>query len=697
MCAKALDGFFGRRILETPFVKADDIPGFENMSMREKYAAALDRIVEECPVYINDGELIVGSASLGDAILPVVPVKYEGNYVFGWGANHVTMGFDEALRKGLDAYEREIDGYLSADRDAERTEVRISMKRALASLRRWHQRYMEALEEKIKTDPQERLKRIRDNLKTVPFAPPQTFYQALQSLWFSFAFARLSANWPGLGRMDEYLWPYLREDLEHGRTDMKEAKEQLAHFMIKGCEWINLSFRGTGDAQHYQNIVLGGIDESGRDISNPVTRMVLEIFAELPISDFPVAVRLNEQTPEWVHELIAQNVAFGGGVVAVYNESTVLKALENYGYPYKEAVRFANDGCWEVQVPGKTYFSYVPFDALQILQKKTLRSYDGTAAFDSFEDLYRCYAADLREEVLAIARKTRSQFLPEPQGCARPVWKPTVPCTVVSLFEKNCVERGLSYLEGGPVYNVVSPHIGGFADVVNSLLAIRNLVFEEQKLTFAQLMDVLRCNWEGQEPLRQYVVNRYDYYGCDHDDADALAARLLDSFADACDEADQSTGSGCRFPAGVSTFGRQLAWSGSRLAVPHGYKAGAVLAGTCSPTPGTDRDGATAIIRSYCKLPLERMATGAALDIRLTTSSVRGEDGLSALMALMRGFVALGGFFMQLDVADAAVLRDAQLHPENYQTLSVRVSGGNARFVTLNREWQDMIIEQTEK
>ncbi len=112
--------------------------------------------------------------------------------------------------------------------------------------------------------------------------------------------------------MDEYLWPYLREDLEHGRTDMKEAKEQLAHFMIKGCEWINLSFRGTGDAQHYQNIVLGGIDESGRDISNPVTRMVLEIFAELPISDFPVAVRLNEQTPEWVHELIAQNVAFGG-------------------------------------------------------------------------------------------------------------------------------------------------------------------------------------------------------------------------------------------------------------------------------------------------------------------------------------------------------------------------------------------------
>ncbi|MBE6586300.1 MAG: hypothetical protein E7645_07240, partial [Ruminococcaceae bacterium] len=115
-----------------------------------------------------------------------------------------------------------------------------------------------------------------------------------------------------------------------------------------------------------------------------------------------------------------------------------------------------------------------------------------------------------------------------------------------------------------------------------------------------------------------------------------------------------------------------------------------------SPTPGTDREGVTAMIRSYCRADLRRMVTGAALDCKLLPSSVTGEDGLNALVALMRGFVKEGGFFIQPDVADAKILREAQEHPENYQTLSVRVSGWNARFVTLCREWQDMVIGQNE-
>lgn len=681
-------GLDTRRTME---VVLDDVEGFESMSPLQRHDAAIARIAATAPVRVCPGEKISGAATLGRAIGEEIPATYHGNILFS-GISHLTTDYETVLKEGLVSIRRQAEVALERYRGTEKEAFAQSCVNCLDAFDVWHQRYLDALRNRPEYAAN------YANLCRVPMAPAGGFYEAVQSLWFVFAFMRLCGNWPGIGRIDVLLGDYLDRDLAAGKLTLDEAREILAHFFIKGCEWIcGGEYRYGGDAQHYQNIVLGGVDEKGKDVANRVTYLALDILEETGISDFPTTVRLNGQTDEKLLRRVAEVMRHGGGVIAVYNEEMVRRSMERFGYLPEETARFANDGCWEVQVPGKTYFSYVPFDALQILQKRTLRSYDGTAAFDSFEDLYRCYAADLREEVLAIARKTRSQFLPEPQGCARSVWKPTVPCTVVSLFEKDCVERGLSYLEGGPVYNVVSPHIGGFADVVDSLLAIRNLVFEEQKLTFAQLMDVLRCNWEGQEPLRQYVVNRYDYYGCDHDDADALAARLLDSFADACDEADQSTGSGYRFPAGVSTFGRQLAWSGSRLAVPHGYKAGAVLAGNCSPTPGTDRDGATAIIRSYCKLPLERMATGAALDIRLTTSSVRGEDGLSALMALMRGFVALGGFFMQLDVADAAVLRDAQLHPENYQTLSVRVSGWNARFVTLNREWQDMIIEQTEK
>lgn len=133
------------------------------------------------------------------------------------------------------------------------------------------------------------------------------------------------------------------------------------------------------------------------------------------------------------------------------------------------------------------------------------------------------------------------------------------------------------------------------------------------------------------------------------------------------------------------------------MASPHGKKGGEVLAANCSPTPGTDQEGATAIILSYCKLPLKKTVTGAALDLKLLPSSVQGENGLETLIALMRGFTISGGYFMQPDIVNPDILREAQAHPENYQTLSVRVSGWNARFVTLSEEWQNMIIEQNEQ
>ena len=243
------------------------------------------------------------------------------------------------------------------------------------------------------------------------------------------------------------------------------------------------------------------------------------------------------------------------------------------------------------------------------------------------------------------------------------------------------------------MYNLVSPHIGGLPDVANSLYAIKKLVFDDKKVSFSELMTILRNNWEGQEPLRQYALTKYAYFGNDNDEVDEIAATIFGDFADICDEMKEHTG--YMTPAGVSTFGRQIFWAPERSATPYGKKANVVLANNFSPTPGTDREGATAVIKSYCKSDLRRAVNGAALDVKLLPMAVNSENGLEAIVALIRGFVELDGFFMQLDVADAELLRAAQEHPEEYQTLSVRVSGWNARFVTLNREWQDMIIAQT--
>lgn len=678
---------YGRETKQDPCVSLDDEPGFDKMTALQKYDATIARIVREAPIRICEGELISGSATLGLAIEHSVPATYGGKPIVA-GISHLTVDFETVLHKGINHIRETVVESLKRHQGTEREPFLRSCISTLDSFALWHGRYLKELS--LMPD-------FASNYSTlcrVPFAPAESFREAVQSLWFTFAFLRLCGNWPGIGRIDFLLGEYLERDLRDGVLTLDEARELLAHFFIKGCEWIcgdNDFSKGSGDAQHYQNIVIGGVDREGREVTNTVTYLVLDVLEELPIGDFPTTVRVNKNSSDKMLRRVAEVLRLGGGVLAVYNEDIVLEAFTLRGYDVAEARSFANDGCWEVQVPGKTFFRYVPFDALQLLQQKTLKNYEPEADYSDFEDLYAQYILDMRERTEQILQQQASVFEGGVLSCR---WRKRAPCTAVSLFEEGCIEKGLSYLEGGPIYNVCSPHIGGLPDVANSLYAIRKLVYEEKRMTLPRLLEILRNDWEGEEPLRQYVMNSYQYYGNDNDEVDLLAARILSDFADCCKSLDGRCG--YSFPPGVSTFGRQLEWAPGRLATPSGKHAGAVLAANLSPTPGTDVLGATAVIRSYCKADLARLSTGAALDIRLLPSSVSGDMGVGTIVSLIKGFVDLGGFFMQPDVLDASVLRAAQENPEDYATLSVRVSGWNARFITLDRHWQDMVIAQCE-
>ena len=691
---------YGLEAMKTPAVTMDHIEGFAELTPLEKERLILREIAEKAPVPLRYGELLCGGARLGLAIQHLIPATYGGNPIFS-SISHLTMQFSLVLELGLNGIRRRVEESMKAHEGGEEIPFLENCLAALDAYKRWHDRYVGALENYVRAaeedgvlPPCPAFEKTLQNLRRVPMEPPTSFHEAVQSLWMTFAFARLMGNWPGIGRLDVLLGKYLEEDLNHNVLTIDEAREILAHFFIKGCEWVRGGNQGSGDAQHYQNIVLGGIDEDGNEVTNAVTFLTLDILEELPIGDFPTTIRVNKHTDDALLRRIAQVVRHGGGVLAIYNEDLVLEAMTGYGYPLSEARKFANDGCWEVQVPGKTYFTYCPFDSLSILHHTTLRGYADDVDFENFDSLLSAYLGDLKGQVDAICRSIANNFIQADASAQDGRWHPQMPCTVVSLFEEGCIEKGRSYLEGGPVYNVISPHIGGLADTVNSLYAIKKLVFEERRLTFGEFMTILRENWEGHEPLRQFVLNKYVYYGNDNPDCDGIAAKILSAFADFCAENDGICP--LRFPAGVSTFGRQLEWAPHRLASPHGRRKGEVLAANASPTPGTDREGVTAMIRSYATADLRKMVTGAALDCKLLPSSVEGEDGITALISIMRGFVAEGGFFLQPDVADAKILHDAQRNPENYQTLSVRVSGWNARFVTLCKEWQDMVIAQNE-
>jgi len=682
---ESLNHKYGLDSLKTPSVSLDLIGNFENMSEIEKYNAAIYEIVTKAPLRICENEKVSGSATLGKAISHIVPAQYNNKDLWR-SVSHLTIDFETVVKKGVNFIRDKVKESLKKYAGTEKEPFLKSCAHCISCMEIYRLRYLEEL--KNKNGYEENYQ----NLKLVPFEPATSFYEAVQSIWFTFAFVRLCGNWPGIGRIDWLLGDYLERDLKSNKITLSEAREILAHFFIKGCEWVSGGDYGSGDAQHYQNILLAGIDEYGNEVTNTVTYLVLDILEELGISDFPTTVRINKNSDTKLLERIAEVIRFGGGIIAVYNEDMIVQSLTDYGYSLTEARKFANDGCWEIQIPGKTYFSYQPFDSLEILQQDTLNGYNGVI-FESFNDLYDKYIKDLRNKVNQLKLNTHNRFL-NPDVLSKDWnWKSATPCTVVSIFEEGCIEKGLSYLEGGPVYNMISPHIGGLPDTVNSLFAIKKLVFDDKKVSFKEFMEILKSNWEGYEDLRCIALNEYSYFGNDNDEVDEIGARIVNDFADICD--DKTHNAGFMTPAGISTFGRQLEWSKNRLATPNGKKAADILSGNYSPTPGTDKEGSTAIIRSYCKSDLKRTVSGAALDIKLLPAYAKSENGIAAIVSLIKGFAALGGHFMQLDIADAELLKKAQEHPEDYQNLSVRVSGWNARFVTMNKQWQDMIIERS--
>lgn len=679
---ESLGGRYGKEALKTLAVSLDDVEGFADLPPARQYALAILRIAEQCPLIFPEHCLLAGGATLGMAIDHQVPATYRGKPVFR-SISHTTLGFGRALKLGLRSYEEQIrDRLAGGNLEESQRDVLEGMAASLQALRVYCARLRVSLNALRPTAPVH-VSAILANLEICPWEPPQTFYQAVQSLWLMFSFCRLAGNWPGLGRVDQMLGPYLARDLRRGEINLDQAREILAHFFIKGCEWITLQKTQSGDAQHYQNIVLAGTDENGGEVANEVTRLILEVVEELPIGDFPIAVRMNRNSPGWLVDLTARVIAFGGGVVAVYNEEKVIQSLEKFGYPARVARRFANDGCWEVQIPGETSFMYYPFDGYYLLQTEVL-GLDGRSVpeYACFEEVYDAWLHALERFLCALQETELDRGFEDGR-----------PCCVVDLFEEDCIGRGRGYLSGGPRYRVYAPHLGGFADIVNSLYAISKWVYEEKRFRFSELMQMVRENWNGHELVMRMLRNDGGYFGNDNPACDALAARLLRDYARlACRKAE----SGVLHPPGISTFGRQIAWKDERFAHVHGHRRGEVLANNTGPTPSSDRAGVTALLRSYCSLPLELLPNGAALEVKLS-ATVLGEeaDAPEILGSLLRGFVELGGYFLQLDIADDSVLRDAQEHPERYENLCVRVSGWSARFVTLSREWQQMILERT--
>jgi formate C-acetyltransferase len=565
----------------------------------------------------------------------------------------------------------------------------LSMLKTLEAAAVWQSRNIALIEQqRSAASPEEQgyYQTLIETLNRVPENEPRNFREAVQSLWSMYAFQRLMGNWSGLGRIDQMLNPYLQKDLKEKSITMNEARELIAHFWIKGTEWIGATdtFNGTGDAQFYQNIILGGIDKNGREVTNDVTYLVLDVIEELHISDYPVAVRLNDHTPEKLFRRIAEVQRFGGGIVSVYNEDVVIEGLVNFGYPLEEAREFTNDGCWECIVPGKTAFIYWPFDMMPSLFRTLHPAGDQPVEYADFESLYKVFLSELDKEVADMQKVIDNRFLDINN-----------PSPLVSMFVDGCIEKGRAYNNRGPKYTVNGIHAGGVSDTANSLLALKKIVFEDKYVGLNDFVNILRKEWDGHEGLRQLVKNRITYYGNNERESDGMMCRVFDDYTAIVGKVKERNG--VWRPCGISTFGREIDWRMKRKASPEGSKSGDILATNCSPTPGTDKKGPTAVLNSYCMMDFTKCPNGATVELKVLPDSVKGDNGLKALVSLAKVFRKKKGFYMHIDVVDTATLVDAQMHPERYPNLPIRVAGWSARFTTLCKEWQDMIIQRTQQ
>ncbi|MDR1154427.1 MAG: hypothetical protein LBL04_06925 [Bacteroidales bacterium] len=681
LAQRGLSGEFGRSL-----VKADwSFPEEQDASLSpsQKYALAAMSVAQNAPLRILPGELVVGSATLLESANHVTPLLNISS------TSHTTIGFEKVLKTGYSGLRAEINERLSrGNLDGHGTDLLQSMLKTLEAAAVWQNRNIQLLEKQMENAPAEEqasCQRLIDTLKRVPENAPGNFREAVQSLWSMYAFQRLMGNWSGIGRMDQMLYPYLKKDLKENRITLDEARELIAHFWVKGTEWIGVS-GPTGDAQFYQNIILGGTDRNGNEVTNDVTYLVLDVIEELHISDYPVAVRLGKHTPEKLFRRVAEVQRFGGGIVSVYNEDVVIDGLVKFGYPEAEAREFTNDGCWEAIIPGKTAFIYWPFDMMQSFFRALNldREQETPLEYDGFESLYRAFVSELDREIANMQHVLDTRYS-DPDNTA----------PLISMFVEGCIEKGKGYNERGPKYSVNGIHAGGVTDVANSLLVLKRLVFEEQCIGLNDFVKILRNNWDTNEGMRRLVQNRFAFYGNDDRESDAMMCRVYDDYTALMAKVKERNG--VLRPCGISTFGREVDWRMMRRANPAGGKIGDILATNCSPSPGTDKKGPTAVLNSYCKMDFTKCCNGATVELKILPESVKGENGIRALVALAKTFREKKGFYMHIDIVDSATLVDAQMHPEKYPNLPVRVAGWSARFTTLCKEWQDMIIQRTQQ
>ncbi|SDE95961.1 glycyl radical protein [Eubacterium pyruvativorans] len=675
------------------FVRKNIFPYWKGKSLEEAF---LRRLPEETKKIGVDTGIIDSDSKWRQAVGEVTPDYQDQLFPKGFGG--IIREAEEHIGK-LD---------LTKPEDEEKKEFYDSVILTSRGIIRYANRYAEEAERMAAQEKdevrREELRVIAANCRKVPENPPETFYEALQFMWFVQIGGILTENPLSLnpGRFDQYTDPFYEADLAAGRITPDFGQELVDALWLKYSEWVWTISANTADYfagyNQFQNLTVGGKKRDGSDGTNPVTYMALKATGEVKTHQPGLSVRVSQTCPKEFLNAVTALVAEGTGFPAIHSDSVGYQMLLNAGYEPEDARDWNNCGCvvphnrktgeWTAAVNMNfgSAMEYALNQGVSLMTGEKMGLDEKPAAeMTSFEEVKQAFFRQFDNlcyhSVISVieAQRLHEEMVPRP---------------FLSSCIESCMENGKDLSRGGAKYNVGPVITGiGLAVVANSLAAVKKLVFEDHETDMATLTQALRANWEGYEQLRA-KAKACPKYGNDEDYVDDLALEVANHFYEKIHGYRDIFGSPFNTAfMGISNYipmGRVLG------ATPCGRKNGEPSSEGVSPYVGTDHSTPLAAMKSTAKLNQEIHSGGTLLNLRLNPEIVATKRGQANLGAMVQSLFSMGGFHVQFNCIRSETLRDAQAHPENYRDLLVRVAGYSTQFVNLSRSMQDAIIARTE-
>ncbi|CAM3744438.1 formate C-acetyltransferase [Rahnella bruchi] len=609
------------------------------------------------------------------------------------GQGHIIIDYPRLLRCGLDNLVAELKQHVNDAPDNAFYQAALIL---LEASQRHILRYASLAEKMAQAceAPQRKgeLERIARLSQHISGNKPQDFYQACQLFWYMNIILQFESNASSLslGRFDQYMLPFYQHSLSQGESP-EFLKELLESLWVK-CNDIVL-LRSTSSARYFAGfptgytILLGGLTDTGRSAVNVLSFLCLDAYQSICLPQPNLGVRVNELIDRPFLLKTAETIRLGTGIPQIFNDEVVVPAFLNRGVRLEDARDYAVVGCVELSIPGKTYglHDIAMFNLLKVMEL-TLHENEGNATLTY---------AELMEQ---IRRKISHYVRLMAQGSnicdiGHRDWAP-VP--LLSSFIEGCLDSGKDITAGGARYNFSGVQGIGIANLSDSLHALKGMVFDQQRLTFDELLASLKENFASEEgrAIRARLINRFEKYGNDVDEVDLISADLLRYY---CKEVEQYRNPrGGQFTPGSYTVSAHVPLGAVVGATPDGRFAGEQLAdGGLSPMLGQDHQGPTAVLKSVSKLDNTLLSNGTLLNVKFTPSTLEGQQGLNKLADFLGAFTRLKLQHVQFNVVNAEQLREAQKRPQDFAGLVVRVAGYSAFFVELSKEIQDDIIGRT--